>query len=474
MRVRKSGQGSQDAPMSTDTTASVPLPPLFPGPWPLGHYSELKHDPLGLFGRAAQSIGDLFRIRVASFEIVVLRNPEHVKHVLQDNVQNYSKQTRGYRVLRRFLGNGLVTSEGAFWLRQRRIAQPAFHRERIAHFAQLMVKLTQEMLARWEAPVSQGKPINVAAEMMALTLDVVGQTLLSTQVREDAGAIGPALTELLRQVRMRALSMVDWPDWVPTAVNRRFLAARRALDTIIYRIIADRRRSGTDAPDLLSMLLHARDEDSGEGMTDLQLRDELMTIVLAGHETTATALSWTFMLLAQHPACRERLEEELRSVLQGRVPGLEDLPRLKYTQAALQEGMRLYPPVWVMLRRTERDDVVGGFQIRAGTYVACPQWVVHRNPKVFERPEVFDPERFMGGRAERIPRFAYFPFSGGPRVCIGNSFAMMEGQLVLACVAQRYRLDLLPNFTPNPEATVTLRPRHGLPMTVRAATPLAN
>jgi cytochrome P450 len=432
----------------------------------LGHYKELKYAPLGLFSRAAEACGDVFRLRVGAAEIVVLRNPDDVKHVLQEHAQNYSKRTRGYRVLRRFLGNGLVTSEGAFWLRQRRIAQPAFHRERIAHFAHLMVRLTQALIARWEEPASQFKPVDVAAEMMALTLDVVGQTLLSTQVREDAGAIGPALTELLRQVRGRALSLIDWPDWVPTGPNRRFRRARGALDAIIYRIIAERRQSGADAHDLLSMLLHARDEETGEGMTDLQLRDELMTIVLAGHETTATALAWTFMLLSQHPACRERLQEELRLVLQERPPTLEDLPRLKYTQAALQEGMRLYPPVWVLLRHAERDDVLGGHQIRAGNYVACAQWVVHRNPKVFERPEAFEPERFLGERGERIPRFAYFPFSGGPRVCIGNNFAMMEGQLVLASIAQRYRLELLPKFVADPEPTVTLRPRHGLPMTL--------
>jgi cytochrome P450 len=383
--------------------------------------------------------------------------------VLQDQSKHFSKQTRGYAVLRRLLGNGLVTSEGEFWLRQRRIAQPGFHRQRIAHFAQTMTSLTQDLTNRWDT-LPEGTELDMASEMMALTLRIVGRTLLGAEVGTTSGVVGPSLSELLHQMTRRTTALLDLPDWIPTPMNLRERKAKKALNDVVYRLIEDRRKSGEHSDDLLSMLMDARDEETGEGMTDAQLRDEVMTLFLAGHETTANALTWTFYLLSGHPDVARKLHEEVTSVLAGRMPTLEDLPKLKYTQAVIQESMRLFPPVWIIMRRAEQDENIGGFHIPAQSFIACSPYLSHRDPNHFTQPDVFDPERFLNGKAELIPKFAYYPFSGGPRICIGNTFAQMEAQLVLAMVSQRYAPQVRPGFEPDPEPTVTLRPRHGLPM----------
>ncbi len=444
-------------------TAGLDVPTL-PGLPLLGQLTRLQ-DPLALFMRAA-ALGDVSRFNVGRRQIYLLRAPEHVKHVLQDNYRNYTKQTRGYAAMRALLGDGLVTSEGDRWLRQRRIAQPAFHRQRISHFGAVMVRFTEELAARWEPLAKQGAALDISDEMMALTLRIAGQTLLSADVSEDAQQVRRGVSTGILEIAQRVRSPLTLPLYVPSPPNRRLLAARRTLDAVVYRIIHQRRASPGEGGDLLAMLMQARDEETGEGMSDVQLRDEVMTLFLAGHETTANALSWTLYLLSLHPAVAQRLQVELRSALGGRSPTVEDLPKLPYTAQVVSESMRLYPPVWVVMRRCEADDEVAGLRLRKGNFVVVSSYVSHRNPRYFENPEGFDPERFSPARAPLIPRFAYFPFLAGPRICIGNTFAQMEAALVLATLLQRFRLDLVPGHPVVPEPAVTLRPRFGLQMTV--------
>lgn len=448
------------APAEAPTLRGLPL---------LGNLPHMRRDPIGLLTRAAAMGSDVVRIPVGPRDLFLIKGPENARYVLQENQKNFSKQTRGYAALRKVLGNGLVTSEGGFWLRQRRIAQPAFHRQRIAQFADTMVRLTEDMLPAFDAAARRGAPVDLATEMMTLTLRIVGWTLLSTEVAQESVRVSGALNALLHQVIERTTAIIDFPDVVPTPANLRLRRARAVLDDVVLRLIAERRRSGEDAGDLLGMLMSARDEETGEGMTDAQLRDEVMTIFLAGHETTANALTWTFYLLSSHPDVRRRLQNELSTVLGGRSPTFEDLPKLSYTLQVIQESMRLYPPVWILVRRSESDDVIAGFRVPKQAFVALPPFILHRDARIFERPEAFDPDRFAPDRASKLPRFAYLPFSGGPRVCIGNSFALMESQLILATLLQRFAFDLLPGHPVELDPAVTLRPRHGMQMTVRPA-----
>jgi cytochrome P450 len=456
---------------ATDRRGRVHEAPHLAGVPFLGHLSALRRDPIAVFQRAAATGHDLVRLPVGAGSVYVLRRTEDVKRVLLDNRQNFSKQTRGYAALRFVLGNGLITSEGEFWLRQRRLAQPAFHRQRLAQFGERMVELTQQLLEQWERAARLGSPVDVASDMMALTLRIVGWTLLSSEVGPHAPSVSEALNELLHQVIRRTTQWVRLPRWLRTPQNRALQRARRNLDRVVLGMIAERRESGAERPDLLGMLMFARDEETGETMSDQQLRDEVMTIFLAGHETTANALTWTLYLLFRHPEVRDRLEREVASALHGRPPRVEDLPKLGYVLAVVQEAMRLYPPVWMLMRRSEREDVLAGFRVPAGAYVAVCPFLLHRDPRLFENPERFDPERFMGERAARIPRFGYIPFSAGPRMCIGNGFALMEAQLVLASIAQRFRLELAPGHPVELDPAVTLRPKHGMRMTLRPAEP---
>jgi cytochrome P450 len=451
--------------------AAVAGLPSAPGPRslkPLGLLREVRDQPLRLFLECAERYGDVTRLRFATVTAHVIRGPANIQHVLQTHSRNYGKQTRGFQKLRLVLGQGLLTSEGDFWLRQRRIAQPAFHRTRIAGFAGEMVRAAEESGARLAEAARSGAVVDVAAEMMRLALQIVSRTLFSSDVSDDADRIGGALNTLLRQANDRMRSAFDVPLSIPTPANLRFLRARRTLDTLVLQLIAERRKAGGDAPDLLGMLMSARDEATGEAMTDRQLRDEAMTILLAGHETTAVALSWTWMLLSQHPAEARALHAELAEVLAGRAPSLADLPRLPRTLAVIEESMRLYPPAWIIGRSVVEDDALSGYRIPGGSIVLLSTYAAHRDPRIFENPEAFDPERFLRRPESQLPRFAYFPFGGGPRICIGNAFALMEAQLVLACLAQRFRLDLVPGHPVDPEPSITLRPRHGMRMTVHA------
>lgn len=444
-----------------------------PGPFywtPFGPGPEMRRDPLAFVERISREYGHVACLRLGPVRAYFLNHPDAVKHVLQDNNQNYVKGPIIARV-EVMIGKGLFTSEGDVWRRHRRLAQPAFHRERIAGFAGTMVRRTAERLDAWEPAVERGQPIDVAAEMNALALTIVGETLFGRDLAGDAREAGQALRVALEGTAHRALSYLVPPMWVPTARNRALQGSLRTLDALVYDIIDERRRADRPGDDLLGMLMTARDEDSGEGMSRRQLRDEVMTFLLAGHETTAVALAWTWDLLARNPDVAQRARDEIVSVLGDRPPSLEDLPRIPMARMVVEEAMRLYPPVWGIGRQAVAADEIGGYDIPAGALLNLSQWITHRHPDFWENPERFDPERFRPGQDRTRPRFAYYPFSGGPRLCIGEAFSLLEAQLIVAMLLQRYRLTHIDDRPTEIEATLTIRPKGGLPMRIERVSP---
>jgi len=433
----------------------------------LGSLREVQRDPLGMLRDGFRDHGDVVRLRFGTTRALLLAHPEHIGRVLHDNHRNYDKHNVDYAVLRRLLGNGLLTSDGEFWRRQRRLMAPMFHRQRVAGFCNLMVNSTLEMLERWDAMARSGESFDVAAEMTRLTLPIVAKALFSADVSDDAEAIGAALTEVNRQ--LGEFSLLDMFWMIPTPRKRRFRAAVQTLDEVVGKIIDARRRATHRNEDLLSMLLDAVDEETSKGMTPRQVRDEVLTVLLAGHETTANALAWTWYLLARNLAAENKLHDEIASTLGERAPGAPDLPQLRYTRMVIEESMRLYPPAWAISRNAIGEDEIGGYPVRPRTNIIICSFVTHRHPSFWEEPERFDPERFSSERSQRRPDFAYLPFGGGPRICIGNAFATTEAQLVVATIAQRYRLRLVPGHPVELHPLITLRPRHGIRMTLHPA-----
>ena len=462
------------------TATSTTLPPGPGGRFPfLGDALSYARDPLGFVTRCAREHGDVVRLRLPGPPAYLLNHPDLVERVLVTENRDYKKdrETRGDLG---FLGDGLLTSDGEFWRRQRRLAQPAFHRRRVEGYGGVMVGYAERTLKGWRG----GEARDVHADMMRLTLEIVAKTLVDAdvgggQAEEIGEAVGVVMDHSSEQGSNFLLRLL--PEAVPTPGNVRFRRAIRRMDGIIQGIIDGRRRSAGgradggvgggadgDAGDLLSMLLAARDGETGEGMSDKQLRDEVMTVVMAGQETTALALSWAFYLLGEHPKAEEELLAELDGVLGGRAPDVSDLPRLPYADAVVKEAMRLYPPAWGIGREALRDTEVGGYRVAAGTQLYMCQWVVHRDGRFFEEPETFRPGRWLDGSTEGLPRFAYFPFGGGPRLCIGSGLAKMEAVLVLATVARRFRLEPVPGRRPVPKPSITLRPDGGVAMVPRA------
>jgi cytochrome P450 len=427
----------------------------------LGSLRDFQRDQLAFYASCAHDYGDVVPTRFGPLGALLIYHPDAIEEVLVTRSRDFVKSP-GARLLRPLLGQGLLLSEGSAWLRQRRLVQPAFHRQRLAGYGEIMTAYTERRLVDWkDSPV-----VDVHAEMMALTLEIVAKTLFDADVSDQTGAVGHAANVLAEHFGARLRSFRLLPHWAPTPANLRSAQAIRRLDQVIYRMIAARRSSGEDRGDLLSIFLHAQDADHGTRMTDRQVRDVAMTLFMAGHETTAVALSWTWYLLAQHPEVEARLAEELRAVLGGRAPVMADLPRLTYTERVVTESMRLYPPAYAMGRQVARPTEVAGYPVARKVIVVIPTWVVHRDARWFDEPEAFRPERWADERARPLPRFAYFPFGGGPRQCIGNAFAMMEAVLVLATIAQRSRLTLVPGQRVTPTPYVTLRPEPGIRMIV--------
>jgi cytochrome P450 len=445
-----------------EAVATVGLPPGPRGNIVLGSIGDLYRDRLRFVLDVARTYGDVAQYRVAHMRMYQVNHPVGVGRLLHDNHRNYSKDVATFGTLRLILGNGLFTSDGDFWRRQRRLAQPAFHRRRVATFGELMTEATLAMLWRWRPSVAQGLPLDVATEFMHLTLEVATRSLFSTSVERDVDAIGRAITTLLNEVTFRFTFPFYPPLNVPTPRNRRFLAARATLDDVIYGIIAERRRRPGEHDDLLALLMEARDEETGEGMSDKQLRDEVITLFVAGHETTANALTWASYLLSTHVAVARKLRAEVDEALQGRIPTLSDLPNLAYTRMVVDETLRLYPPAWITNRRAIEDDTICGYRIPADAIVSISPYVTHRDPALWENPEGFDPERFAPERSAGRLHYAYFPFGGGPRQCIGKDFALVEAMLVLTLLAQHYELHLVPGRRVETVAMATLRPRYGM------------
>lgn len=441
------------------STSSVPLPvPSLPGLPLVGVLPELQRDPLGVMERATLSAGPMVRLPLPlGVQAFLLSDPGLVEHVLVTNSRNYVKQTRGYEMLRKVLGNGLVTSEGDFWKRQRRIAQPAFHRERLFAFGETMTKAASEMVDGW----TPGQPFDVADAFMRVTLRLVGETLLSSDVTSASSDVGQAITVALEHLIHRTVHPFSFPEWVPTPANLAFKKALEQLDDVVLGMIASRRAGQGPRNDLLAMLMEARDPETGEGMSDAQLRDEVMTIFLAGHETTANALAWTVVLLGRSPAVEKRLVQELDEVLGGRPPAMSDVPKLPYTAMVLKESMRLYPPVWTLARRVVETEVVDGLVFPKDAIIFMCPYALHRHPKYWTDPEAFDPERWAPD-APPPTKGAYLPFSMGQRKCIGDTFAMVEAQLVLATLMQRVHLSLVPGQAFQTEPLITLRPKGGV------------
>jgi cytochrome P450 len=418
----------------------------------------LKRNRLEFLQRMAR-YGDVSHVRIGPQPVFLFRHPDAIKDVLVTQHRNFIKG-RGLQRAKRLLGEGLLTSEGAFHLRQRRLAQPAFHRQRIAGYANVMAAYAERAAARWQ----DGQELDIAEEMMRLTLAIAGKTLFDADVENEAEEIGEALTAALEMFSLALLPGAELLDRLPLPHTRRFNRARARLDDVVYRMIDARRASGEDRGDLLSMLMLARDvEGDGSAMTDEQIRDEAMTILLAGHETTANALAWTWDLLGRHTEAEARLHAEAKA--SGSRPlGMDDVARLPYTRMVLAESMRLYPPAWVVGYRAVEDCQVAGWRIPARSLCVMSQFIVHRDARWFPDPERFDPERWSVDRQAERPRFAYFPFGGGPRQCIGEQFAWTEGVLLLATIARKWRVRPLRPAMAEPYPVFTLRPKGGVPV----------
>jgi cytochrome P450 len=453
----------------SEAARSVRMLPPGPRGLPiLGVLPAVRRNPTAVFMDAARRFGDVAYLKIGPRRGYLITNPGDVRHVLQDNARNYHKSPL-YDKLRMLLGNGLLTSEDEFWLRQRRIAQPAFHRQRIAALAGVMADAAGETAAEWHTIASGGRSVDVAEEMMRLTRTVVLRTLLGADLGPFAGRVDEAWT-LVNQHIGESFWSLGFTDRLPTSKYRRFRAARAVLHGAVDHVISQRRRTPSDNADLLSMLLSARDEETGETMTDEQLRVEVLTFLLAGQETTSLALTWTWYLLSQHAGAQRRLEQELDTVLNGRRPEYADLVHLPYTRMVIDEAMRLYPPAWGFSRQALADDDLGGFHLPRGWLAFVIPYVLHRLPAYWQDPEGFDPERFLPERSADRPKFVYLPFGAGPRQCIGNQFALIEAHLILATLAQGYRLHLVPRHRVEPWPLITLRPRFGMPMIIEPRT----
>jgi cytochrome P450 len=420
-----------------------------------------EFDPLAYSVEMSNTYGGFSYSRFGWLSFYNVTDAELMQEILVKQVDQYRKVDFINEALSAFLGNGLLTSSGDFWKRQRKLAQPAFHSRRIEAYGDVMVRFTQQMLAGWRA----GERRHLDREMMKLTLQIVSKTLFDADVAGDADRVGVLLTHILHATNSRVNSMIRLPDWVPTPQRQAAQRDVTELDAIIQRIVDERRESGEDRGDLLSMLLLAQD-DEGKGMSDRQLRDELMTIFLAGHETTAMNLTWTWYLLSQHPAVVAQLQAEVEQVLGGRAATVADLPNLPYTEMVVKEAMRLYPPAPAVGREPIADTELGGYPLPEKALLNLSIFAMHRSARYYPEPERFDPERFSDEREKEIPKYAYLPFGAGPRVCIGNSFALMEARLVLATMIQQVDLALVPGQQVVPQQLLTVRPRYGMEMTV--------
>jgi cytochrome P450 len=456
-------------------TAVITSGRIAPGPRGnpvLGNARDFQQDLINTLLQGWREYGDVVRFRGIGplFPVHLLANPDHIKHVLQDNHRNYPKTPFVDDKWRMVVGEGLICSTGDFWKRQRRLAQPAFHRELIGTFAEGMATATEAMLEKWQRHADTDEPIDMAPEMVHHALAVLAQALFSADWTREAEIMGPAVEVAIGHAYHQMEAFVTLPERIPTPGNRRFVKARATLDDIIYRLIRERRaamkRGETLGRDLLQMLLDAVDEDDGGVMTDEQVRNEVMTFMFGGHETVASGMAWSLYLLSKHPEVAERMRAEVQTVLDGRSPTIDDIAALEYTTRVVQECLRVYPPVWLISRTPTEDDEIGGYHIPAGSMILLSALVAHRHPDFWENPEGFDPDRFLPERSEGRPRHAWLPFSAGPRKCIGDYFGVLEMQIVLSMVVNRFKVSVVPGHRVVPKPGITLGFEHGLAMRV--------
>jgi len=427
----------------------------------LGLALDVRNDPLGTLQRLAREYGDVVSMPVMRTSRVLVNRPEYIQQLLILDHAKLHKSTLTKLVVGPLLGQGLLISEGDFWRRQRRLAQPAFHRSRTNEYSPVMVECALEQTRHWRS----GETRNIAEEMMKLTLEVAVRALFGTSLAGDSGSIGKAMTFLMRHYLRRARTPWRVPESWPTPANRRARREVEYMDSLIYGIISDRKKDTRPRNDLLSLLMAAMHED-GSQMTERQVRDESMTLFAAGHETTALSLSWTWYLLGENPAAEARLHEELRGVLGGRPAEVSDLERLRYLNAVILESLRLYPPAYMLARMNVETVHLGGYEIPPRSTLLASQWVMHRDPRFFNQPDRFMPERWLDGLEQHLPPGAYFPFGDGPRRCIGQGFAQLETALVIAAIAQKFRFHLKKGFPIVPEPLITLRPKYGIEMAI--------
>ena len=434
-----------------------------PGPNSLFNLAVLRfrRNPLGFLQNLTLNYGDFVAFRIMNRQMFFANHPDYIRDVLVTQNSNFGKG-RALEKAKRILGSGLLTSEGEAHHRQRRLVLPAFHRQRIASYGSVMVEHAARMADDWQ----EGMPVDISHEMTRLTLGIVAKTLFDADVGKEADEIGEAMTVMLEMFHLLMYPFAEVLEKLPLPMVRRYERMRLRLDSTIYRIINERRKSGVDRHDLLSMLLLAQDEDDGGKMTDAQVRDEAMTLFLAGHETTANALSWTFYLLSQNPVAEATLHAELDEIIGSRAPTTEDVARLQYTEKVVSESMRLFPPAWGIGRRALIDQMIGPYRVPADSIVLLSPFVTQRDPRFFSEPDEFKPERWTAEWKSSLPQFSYFPFGGGPRRCIGEGFAWAEAILVLATLCQRWRVRLDQSKTVEPQALFTLRPRGGIRMRI--------
>lgn len=431
------------------------LPPGVFGLKALPYVSKLAKDPIGFFELMESKFGKSARFGLRQVTFHLITQPEDIKRVLQENNQNYHKGVF-YKELGRILGKGLLNSEGEFWKKQRKLIQPSFHKQRISEFVEIMAQETRKTSENWKKVSS----LDISKEMMRLTFAIVGRTLFRTEVESYAARIEHSLKIALELVTKRITRIFPFPFSWPTPENLKLKRALKDMHSVVDELIAERKKNPSN--DLISMLLEVRDEETGETMSEAQVRDEAITLLLAGHETTANALSWGFYLLSKHPEICEKVREEANRVLGDKSPTLEDVQKLTYTRKVLDEVLRLYPPAWVIERTAMGPDQIGGYDVETGTNISICIFNIHRNPDFWENPDKFDPDRFDEERSADRPKYAYLPFGGGPRICIGNIFALTEATLILAMLVKNYKFETVSDHPVVMEPLVTLRPKYGI------------
>lgn len=448
--------------MKTTHAATRPIP-IHPGLPIVGNSFEYVRDPLAFMRRLLRTYGDqrMVRIQVGNRTTTLMLKPEETKQVIQENNRNYGRG-KSFAILREFLGNGLLTSEGDFWRRQRRLAQPAFHRQKLALLAETMIDEASSWVNRLE-PIAQKGPVNISTATTDVTLRIVTRTLFGSSLADELDDLSKALANLNHVANNAVINPIRFPKWVPTPDNRAFNKATAQVNNLIFGIIESRRQTGQQRDDLLDMLLHAVDEETGEGMSDAQLRDEMVTLFTAGHETTATSMAWTLYLLAQHPEVLTQAKAEIEATLgQRERPSPEDLRAMPYLTQVINESLRLYPPAWIMSRLSLGPDQFGEYRLEANSGVLLSPYVLHHDPASWPDPDRFDPNRFTSTKAHDRHPYAFLPFGGGPRLCIGNQFALMEMQALLTVLLHRFFLKPLPDLHVSTQPLITLRPRQAI------------